>query len=105
MDDKLEYQFHYTSSLRLKEGLRAVTFTFSHEKPLGSLVMDILYHISRKGCAQIYCCRLLRFSQDSFTIAAAEYHGQLCDAVAGISVFLAERRGLVPLTIKEDTAE
>lgn len=106
LDDKLEYQFHYTSSLRLKEGLRAFTFTFSHEKPLGSLVMDILYHISRKVCAQIYCCRLLRFSQDSFTIAAAEeYHGQLCDAVAGISAFLAERRGLVPLTIKEDTAE
>lgn len=104
LSEKLECQFHYTSDLKLKEGIYSVTFTFSHEKPAQSLVTDILYRISRRNLAHIYGYRLLRFAQDSFTIATtAEYYGQLCEIVANISSYLAEKQALVPLIVKEDT--
>lgn len=104
LSEKLECQFHYTNDLKLKEGIYSVTFTFSHEKPVQSLVTDILYRISRKNLAHIYGYRLLRFAKDSFTIATtAEYYGQLCEIVANISTYLAERQDLVPLIVKEDT--
>ena len=104
LSEKLECQFHYTSDLKLKEGIYSVTFTFSHEKPVQSLVTDILYRISRRNLAHIYGYRLLRFAKDSFTIATtAEYYGQLCEIVANISTYLAERQDLIPLIVKEKT--
>lgn len=102
LNDKLECRFHYTSDLKLKEGIYSVTFTFSHEKPIQSLVTNILYRIAQKNLVHMYGYRLLRFSQDSFTIATtAEYYGQLCEIVANLSTYLAEKEDLVPLIVKE----
>ncbi len=103
ISEELECQFHYTNDLKLKKGIYSVTFTFSQEKPVQSLVTNILYRISRKNLAHIYGYRLLRFSKDSFTIATtADYYGQLCEIVANLSTYLAEKQGLVPLIVKGD---
>lgn len=103
LDEKLECQFHYTSDLKLKAGIYSVTFTFSHEKPVQSLVINILHRIARKSLAHMYGYRLLQFSQNSFTIATTtEYYGQLCEIVANLSTYLAEKQDLVPLIVKEN---
>lgn len=104
LDENLEYQFHYNSELKMKEGIFAVSFTFSAEKPVQPLVTELLCCIARKGQHRIYCFRLLRFSQDSFTIAAPkEHYALLCDTVANLSAFLAEKMELIPLDVKEET--
>ena len=46
---------------------------------------------------------MLRFTSDSFTIATTEdNYAQLCEIVANLSTYLAEKQGLLPLTIKEE---
>ena len=102
LDNKLECQFHYTSDLKLKEGIYSVNFTFTHEKPVQSLVTNILCRIAQKNLAHMYGYRLLRFSHDSFTIATTEkYYGQLCEIVANLSTYLTEKQDLVSLIVKE----
>lgn len=103
LDNKLECQFHYTPDLKLKEGIYSVSFTFTHEKPVQSLVTNILCRIAQKNLAHMYGYRLLRFSPDSFTIATTEkYYGQLCEIVANLSTYLAEKQDLISLIVKEN---
>lgn len=103
LNESLEYQFQDTSALKLKEGIHSVTFTFSHKKPVQSLVISVLRHFSSKDLTHLYGYRLLRFSQDSFTIATTEEHyGLLCEIVANLSTYLAEKQGMVPLVVKEN---
>lgn len=102
LNESLEYRFQDISALKLKEGIRSVTFTFSHEKPIQFLVMNVLCHFSSKNLTHLYGYRLLWFSQDSFTIATTEEHyGQLCEIVANLSTYMAEKQGMVPLVVKE----
>ena len=104
MDEKMKYQFQYRPEMKLKEGVYSVTFTFSNEKPVQALVTDLLHRISRKNLAQIYGYRLLQYSPDSFFIAtSSKYYGQLCEIMANLSTYLAERQDLIPLIVKEDT--
>ena len=88
----------------MKEGIYSVTFSFSSENPCGSLVSDILCRIARKDLAKIQGYRLLQYRQDSFTIATtAQHYEQLCETVANLATYLAEKQNLIPLIIREDT--
>lgn len=104
LDEKRNYRFLYHPEMKMKEGIYSVTFSFSSENPCGSLVTDILCRIARKDLAKIQGYRLLQYRQDSFTIAtAAQHYEQLCEVVANLATYLAEKQNLIPLIIKEDT--
>lgn len=104
LDEKRDYQFSYTSEMKMKEGIYSVTFSFSSEKPINSLVSNILYRIARKNLANIQGYRLLQFGHDSLTIATvSQYYEELCEIVANLATYLAEKQDLIPLIIKEDT--
>lgn len=50
--------------------------------------------------------RLLQYSEDSFTFATpAQNYGLLCDTVANLSSFLAEKMDLAPLDIREESVK
>ena len=103
LDEKMERKFQYHPGMKMKEGIYSVTFTFSNEKPVQALVTDLLHRISRKNLAQIYGYRLLQYSPDSFSIAtSSKYYGQLCEIVANLSTYLAEKQELIPLIVKEE---
>lgn len=104
LDEKGERHFLYRPEVKMKEGIYSVTFSFSPENPCGSLVTDILYRIARKDLTKIQGYRLLRYCQDSFTVAvSAQYYEQLCEVVANLATYLAEKQNLIPLIIKENT--
>lgn len=104
LDEKRDPQFLYCPDTKMKEGIYSVTFSFSSVKPCGSLVSDILCRIARKDLAKIQGYRLLQYRQDSLTIATtAKHYEQLCDTVANLATYLAEKQNLIPLIIKEDT--
>lgn len=104
LDEKGERHFLYRPEMRMKEGIYSVTFSFSPENPCGSLVTDILYRIARKDLTKMQGYRLLRYCQDSFTVAtSAQHYEQLCEVVANLATYLAEKQNLIPLIIKEDT--
>lgn len=104
LDEKRDPQFLYCPETKMKEGIYSVTFSFSSENPCGSLVSDILCRIARKDLAKIQGYRLLQYRQDSFTIATtAQHYEQLCETVANLATYLAEKQNLIPLIIKEDT--
>ena len=102
LDEQLEFQFRYSIEVKMKDGILAVSFTFSAKKQVQQLVTELIACFSRKRLAQIYGFRLLKYSQDSITFAASEqYYAQLCDAVANLATFLAEKMDLTPLEIIE----
>lgn len=104
LDEERDPQFLYCPETKMKEGIYSVTFSFSAENPCGSLVSDILCRIARKDLAKIQGYRLLQYRQDSFTIATtAQHYEQLCETVANLATYLAEKQNLIPLIIKEDT--
>ena len=104
LDEKRDPQFLYCPETKMKEGIYSVTFSFSSENPCGSLVSDILCRIARKDLAKIQGYRLLQYRQDSFTIATtAQHYEQLCETVANLATYLAEKQNLIPLIIREDT--
>lgn len=104
LDEKRDYHFLYQPEIKMKEGIYSVTFSFSSENPCGSLVTDILYRIARKDLAKIDGYRLLQYRQDSLTFATtAEHYEQLCEIIANLATYLAEKQNLIPLIIKENT--
>ena len=104
LDEKRDPQFLYCPETKMKEGIYSVTFSFSSENPCGSLVSDILCRIARKDLAKIQGYRLLQYRQDSFTIATtAQHYEQLCETVANLATYLAEKQNLIALIIREDT--
>ena len=104
LDEKRDPQFLYCPETKMKEGIYSDTFSFSSENPCGSLVSDILCRIARKDLAKIQGYRLLQYRQDSFTIATtAQHYEQLCETVANLATYLAEKQNLIPLIIREDT--
>lgn len=104
ISNDMEYIFEYNPGLKLKEDICAATFTFSCEKPLETLITDILYHISQKNLAQTYGYRLLHYSDNSITFASMSiYYDQLREIIANLSTYLAEKDNLMPLIIKEST--
>lgn len=104
LDEQLEFQFRYSPGVNMKDGILAVSFTFSAKKQVQQLVTELIACFSRKRLAQIFGFRLLKYSQDSITFAAPEkYYAQLCDAVANLATFLAEKMDLTPLEIIEKT--
>lgn len=104
LDEQLEFHFRYSPGVNMKDGILAVSFTFSAKKQVQQLVTELIACFSRKRLAQIFGFRLLKYSQDSITFAAPEkYYAQLCDAVANLATFLAEKMDLTPLEIIEKT--
>lgn len=102
LDEQLEFHFRYGSGFKMKDGILAVSFTFSAKMPVKQLVIKLISCFSRKRLAQIYGFRLLKYSQDSITFATPErYYAQLCDAVANLATFLAEKMRVTPLDIIE----
>lgn len=102
LDEDLVFRFRYGAGIKMKDGILAVSFVFSSGEPVHPLVMELLGSFSRKRLAQMYGFRLLHYSQDSFIIAAPEKHyAQLCDSIANLAAFLAEKMNLLPINIKE----
>ena len=86
----------------MKKGICSVTFTLTAPGPLNGLVSNLLYRFAKQHLAEYFGYRMLRFTSDSFTIATTEdNYAQLCEIVANLSTYLAEKQGLLPLTIKE----
>lgn len=95
--------FSYQDGQTLDNGFYCVTFTFSSEKPLGSLVSNILYRIASKHLAETHGYKLLKFSMSSFTVSTApEEYEHLCDLVANLATYLSEKEQLIPLLINEN---
>ena len=104
LDEKRDYHFLYQPEMKMKKGIYSVTFSFSSDNPCGSLVTDILYRIARKNLAKINGYRLLQYRSDSLTFATtAEHYEQLCETIANLATYLAEKQNLIPLIIKENT--
>lgn len=102
LDENLEFQFRYSPMVKIKDGISAVNFAFSSDKPVKQLVIELICSLSRKRLAQTYGFRMLRYSQDSLTIATPERHyAHLCDTVANLAAFLAEKLALAPLDVTE----
>lgn len=101
-NQKGETRFSYQPDMIMKNGICSVTFTLSATGPLNSLVSNLLYRFAKQHLTENYGYRMLCFTSDSFTIATTEdNYAQLCEIVANLSTFLAEKQGLLPLTIKE----
>ena len=102
-NQKGETCFSYQPDMIMKNGICSVTFTLSAAGPLNSLVSNLLYRFAKQHLTENFGYRMLRFTSDSFTIATTENnYAQLCEIVANLSTFLAEKQGLLPLTIKEE---
>lgn len=100
---KGETCFSYQPDMIMKNGICSVTFTLSAAGPLNGLVFNLLYRFVKQHMIENFEYRMLRFTSDSFTIATTEdNYAQLCEIVANWSTYLAEKQGLLPLTIKED---
>lgn len=98
-----EICFAYQPDMVMKNGICSVTFTLAASGPLNSLVSNLLYRFAKQHLPEKFGYRMLRFTDDSFTIATTEdNYAQLCEIVANLSTFLAEKQGLLPLTIKEE---
>ncbi|MDE5824484.1 MAG: hypothetical protein K2H91_07370 [Lachnospiraceae bacterium] len=70
---------------------------------MNCLVPSLLYRFAKQHLPEKFGYRMLRFTSDSFTIAITEdNYVQLCEIVANLSTFLAEKQGLLSLTIKEE---
>ena len=97
-----EICFSYQPDMIMKKGICSVTFTLTAPGPLNGLVSNLLYRFAKQHLAEYFGYRMLRFTSDSFTIATTEdNYAQLCEIVANLSTYLAEKQGLLPLTIKE----
>lgn len=95
--------FSYQPDMVMKNRICSVTFTLSASRPLNSLVSILLYRFAKQHLPEKFGYRMLRFTADSFTIATTEdSYAQLCETVANLSTFLAEKQGLLPLTTKEE---
>lgn len=102
-NQKGEICFSYKPDMVMKNGICSVTFTLAASGPLNSLVSSLLYRFAKQHLPEKFGYRMLRFTSDSFTIATTENnYAQLCEIVANLSTFLAEKQGLLPLTIKEE---
>lgn len=102
-NQKGETCFSYQPDMIMKNGICSVTFTLSASGPLNSLVSNLLYRFAKQHLTENFGYRMLRFTSDSFTIATTEdNYAQLCEIVANLSTYLAEKQGLLPLTIKEE---
>ena len=102
-NQKGEIRFSYQPDMVMKSGICSVTFTLAASGPLNSLVSNLLYRFAKQHLPEKFGYRMLQFTSDSFTIATTEdYYAQLCEIVANLSTFLAEKQGLLPLTIKEE---
>lgn len=103
MDNSREPIFSYQKGQIIGGGQYCVTFTFSSEKQIGSLIHDILYRIASRHLAETHGYRLLKYTPDSFTVSTpAEEYEHLCDLVANLATYLSERDGLTPLYISEE---
>lgn len=102
-NQKGEVCFSYKPDMVMKSGICSVTFVLTAPGPLNSLVSSLLYRFAKQHLPEKFGYRMLRFTPDSFTIATMEdNYAQLCEIVANLSTFLAEKQGLLPLTIKEE---
>lgn len=102
-NQKGETCFSYQPDMVMKNGICSVTFTLSAGGPLNNLVSNLLYRFAKQHLTENFGYRMLRFTSDSFTIATTEdNYAQLCEIVANLSTYLAEKQGLLPLTIKEE---
>lgn len=102
-NQKGETCFSYQPDMITKNGICSVTFTLSAAGPLNSLVSNLLYRFAKQHLTENFGYKMLRFTSDSFTIATTENnYAQLCEIVANLSTYLAEKQGLLPLTIKEE---
>lgn len=102
-NQKGEVCFSYQPDMVMKNGICSVTFTFSASGPLNSLVSSLLYRFAKQHLPEKFGYRILRFTPDSFTIATMEdNYAQLCENVANLSTFLAEKLRILPLKIKEE---
>lgn len=102
-NQKGETCFSYQPDMIMKNGICSVTFTLSAAGPLNNLVYNLLYRFAKQHLSENFGYRMLRFTSDSFTIATTEdNYAQLCEIVANLSTYLAEKQGLLPLTIKEE---
>lgn len=102
-NQKGETCFSYQPDMIMRSGICSVTFTLSAARPLNSLVSNLLYRFAKQHLTENFGYKMLRFTSDSFTIATTEdNYAQLCEIVANMSTFLAEKQGLLPLTIKEE---
>lgn len=102
-NQKGEVCFSYQPDMVMKSGICSVTFTLAASGPLNGLVSNLLYRFAKQHLPEKFGYRMLRFTPDSFTIATTEdNYAQLCEIVANLSTFLAEKQGLLPLTIKEE---
>lgn len=102
-NQKGETCFSYQPDMVMKNGICSVTFTLSAGGPLNNLVSNLLYRFAKQHLTENFGYRMLRFTSDSFTIATTEdNYAQLCEIVANLSTYLAEKQGLSPLTIKEE---
>lgn len=94
--------FSYQPNMVMKNGICSVTFTLAASGPLNSLVSSLLYRFAKQHLPEKFGYQMLRFTDDSFTIATTkDNYAQLCEIVANLSTFLAEKQGLLPLTIRE----
>lgn len=95
--------FSYKPDMAMKSGICSVTFTLSASGPLNSLVSNLLYRFVKQHLPEKFGYRMLCFTPDSFTIATTEdNYAHLCEIVANLSTFLAEKQGILPLIIKEE---
>ena len=95
--------FFYKPDMTMKSGICSVTFTLSAFGPLNSLVSNFLYRFVKQHLPEKFGYRMLCFTSDSFTIATTEdNYAHLCETVANMSTFLAEKQGLLPLTVREE---
>ncbi len=102
-NQKGEICFSYQPDMMMKHGICSVTFTLSASGPINSLVTNLLYRFAKQHLTEKFGYRMLRFTSDSFTIATTEdNYANLCEIVANLSTFLAQKQGLLPLTIKEE---
>lgn len=102
-NQKGETCFSYQPDMVMKNGICSVTFTLSAGGPLNNLVSNLLYRFAKQHLTENFGYRMLCFTSDSFTIATTEdNYAQLCEIVANLSTYLAEKQGLLPLTIKEE---
>lgn len=98
-----EICFSYQPDMVMKNGICSVTFTLAASGPLNCLVSSLLYRFAKQHLPEKFGYRILRFTSDSFTVATTkDNYAQLCEIVANLSTFLAEKQGFLPLTIKEE---
>lgn len=99
---KGEICFSYQPDMKMKSGICAASFSLSASESLDNLVTNLLNRFSRQHLTEKLGFRMLSFSSDSFTIAVTEdNYAQICEIVANLSTFLAEKQGILPLTVKE----